>query len=94
MEAVRSILRTSRWGVWVLTMGGTAFCAVVCMVVTGYFMVPFGWPVTRISLALAGGLPTMLGAPIFGFLAIKLRQLSETNEQLIRLNRIDSLTAC
>ncbi len=84
--------RISRLNFWVLTVGGAVVCAALCSAVTAYFIAPFGWQVMRVSLALALGLPLGLGLPIFAFLAIKLRELSESNDRLLRLNRLDALT--
>lgn len=92
MKAALNLVRASRWRLLALALGGTIVCALLCMVVTAYFIAPFGWPVMRVSLLLSGGLPIVLGTPIFGFLTIKLKQLAESNERLVSLNRIDPLT--
>ncbi|SIQ19787.1 diguanylate cyclase (GGDEF) domain-containing protein [Rhizobium sp. RU20A] len=86
------MMRVTRLGILALTFGCTLVSALICMVVTAYFIAPFGWTVMQVSLALSGSLPVFLGLPVFGYLAFKLKELSDTNERLVRLNQTDHLT--
>ncbi len=92
LDGTHDVRRLGR--IVVRTIGGTAACTAVSVVITYLFMFRFGPSVLNVSLALAAWIPVLLGVPLFSYIGIKLQQLSRANHLLVMANRMDGLTQC
>ncbi|WP_457583761.1 GGDEF domain-containing protein [Ensifer canadensis] len=82
--------------IWIMnwTFSGTAGCTAVALLITYYYIAPYGGEVMTTSMRLAFFIPLLLAIPLFAFIGIKLQQLACANDLLTLASRYDGLTAC
>lgn len=82
--------------IWIMnwTFSGTAGCTAVALLITYYYIAPFGGEVMATSMRLALFIPLLLAIPLFAFIGIKLQQLARANDLLTLASRYDGLTGC
>ncbi|AHK44830.1 MULTISPECIES: GGDEF domain-containing protein [Ensifer] len=82
--------------IWIMnwTFSGTAGCTAVALLITYYYIVPFGGELMATSMRLALFIPLLLAIPLFAFIGIKLQQLALANDLLTLASRYDGLTGC
>lgn len=85
----RAILWIVNW-----TFSGSVGCTAVAVIVTHYYIAPFGAEVMATSMRLALFIPLLLAIPLFAFIGIKLQQLARANDLLTLASRYDGLTGC
>lgn len=76
-----------------LTLGGILLCVVVSLSLHAWLFWPFGSDVFTLSMISAVVLPLVLAGPLFIFISLKLRQLSQLNRELRHAADHDGLTA-
>ncbi|MBB4185553.1 GGDEF domain-containing protein [Sinorhizobium terangae] len=82
--------------IWIgnCTLGGTAGCTAIAMLITYCCTAHFGAEVLATTLSLAFYIPVLLGVPLFALIGVKIQQLALTNRLLIQASRYDGLTGC
>lgn len=82
--------------IWIMnwTFSGAVGCTAVAVLITYYYIAPFGAEVMATSMRLALFIPLLLAIPLFAFIGIKLQQLALANDLLTLASRYDGLTGC
>lgn len=82
--------------IWIVnwTFSGAVGCTTVAVLVTYYYIAPFGAEVMATSMRLALFIPLLLAIPLFAVIGIKLQQLACANDLLTLASRYDGLTGC
>ena len=82
--------------IWIVnwTFSGAVGCTAVAVLITHYYIAPFGAEVMATSMRLALFIPLLLAIPLFAVIGIKLQQLARANDLLTLASRFDGLTGC